>query len=426
MRSTSNPRRNLGEFKDSPIGSIPLDWDCVPLSSVAQVQTGISKSSNRKLKHPKKFPYLRVANVQDGFLDLSQLKSIEIEESDFSRYALKWHDVLFTEGGDFDKLGRGTIWECQIENCIHQNHIFAVRVDINQILPEWLAFVAESKIGRDYFLRSSKQSTNLASINSSQLKSFIIPFPKIFIQKICVEILSAFSKAISRYKQLIKLKRVFKCALMTEFISGRIRFPEFGKPVNQIGQTPDGWYRCHLGDVFNERNETDPSLPLLSITADSGIIPRDEVDRKDTSNSDKSKYKRIVHGDIGYNTMRMWQGVSAVSSFEGIVSPAYTVCVPKEKCYSEYFGHLFKSPSMIHRFHRYSQGLVDDTLNLKFHHFAQIAVDVPPLSEQKKIARVLSVIDREIALLNQVASRLQVQKEGLMQQLLTGKIRVGV
>jgi type I restriction enzyme S subunit len=180
-----------------------------------------------------------------------------------------------------------------------------------------------------------------------------------------------------------------------------------------------------LEELFDERNEIGRNkMPLLSITADRGVIPRNEVVGKDTSSEDKSHYKRVVLGDIAYNTMRMWQGVSAVSSLEGIVSPAYTICIPRPEITSAYAGYLFKVPFVVYQFFRHSQGLVDDTLNLKFHNFSQVRVRIPELGEQKQIARVLQSLDSEIGLLTKGLVALKQQKRGLMQQLLTGTRRI--
>ena len=207
-----------------------------------------------------------------------------------------------------------------------------------------------------------------------------------------------------------------------------MRFPEFNHETHERhekdkGELPVGWKACKLGACFKERKETNPDLPLLAITSDRGVIPRDEVERKDTSNADKSKYKRIAPGDIGYNTMRMWQGVSAVSTLEGIVSPAYTICTPRKGHSSSFFGYLFKYPPMIHLFHRFSQGLVSDTLNLKFRHLSQVKANVPSETEQTRIAAVLSACDRGIELLKKKQEKLKEQKKGLMQKLLTGEVR---
>ncbi|KPK90625.1 MAG: hypothetical protein AMJ88_15740 [Anaerolineae bacterium SM23_ 63] len=250
-----------------------------------------------------------------------------------------------------------------------------------------------------------------------------MPLPPLPEQKKIAEILSSWDRAVEQVNKLIEIKQRLKKGLMQQLLTGRLRLPKFGKPVQKKGELPDGWHTCKLGAYFKERRETNPNLPLLSITSDRGVIPRDEVERKDTSNADKSNYKRIAVGDIGYNTMRMWQGVSSVSGLEGIVSPAYTICTPREGYSSKYFGYLFKYTPMIHLFYRFSQGLVSDTLSLKFYLFSQIKIRVPSEAEQIQIVKVLYNCDKEIDLLRQKKEALREQKKGLMQKLLTGEIR---
>ena len=191
----------------------------------------------------------------------------------------------------------------------------------------------------------------------------------------------------------------------------KMRFPEF--------QMELGWRKDDLGNLFTERKEKGyPNLPLLSLTEQNGIIPQAETNRKNNSSLDKSKYLRVCYGDIAYNTMRMWEGRSAFVNMEGIVSPAYTICTPKNNINSFFYSYYFKLPNLISEFHRYSQGLVKDTLNLKFDKFAQISVGVPPKSEeQQKIADCLSSIDELINLREQKLATLKQHKKGLMQQL---------
>jgi type I restriction enzyme S subunit len=202
---------------------------------------------------------------------------------------------------------------------------------------------------------------------------------------------------------------------MQKLLTGKRRLPGFG----------DKWRICRLGELFDERCEVDADhLPLLAITGTRGIIPASEIERKDSSSENKTRYKVIRSGDIGYNTMRMWQGVSAVSSLEGIVSPAYTICIPKASVNAMFMGYFFKYQPMVHLFWRHSQGMVDDTLSLKYHNFARISVLVPDKSEQCAIADVLATADREIASLEAKFTALKEQKKGLMQKLLTREIRV--
>ena len=180
--------------------------------------------------------------------------------------------------------------------------------------------------------------------------------------------------------------------------------------------------------MFLERKETNcENLQMLAITGTQGIIPRKELDLKDNSSEDKSKYLRVCVGDIGYNTMRMWQGVSAYSNYEGIVSPAYTILKPSLSINAKYFAYLFKMQEIIFLFYRFSQGLVDDTRNLKYENFKRIMVSYPPdINEQAAIAEVLSAADREIDLLRRDIEQEKYKKKALMQLLLTGIVRVKI
>lgn len=161
------------------------------LSDIAIISSGITKG--RKL-HPDetiKLPYLRVANVQNGFLDLTEVKEIDLKESEKEKFLLKYGDVLYTEGGDRDKLGRGTIWRDEIPNCVHQNHIFKARVDKSQAIPQYVAWWSMSSHARDYFFEKGKQTVNLASINKTVLANLELPLPSLQEQEKITEIISS-------------------------------------------------------------------------------------------------------------------------------------------------------------------------------------------------------------------------------------------
>lgn len=150
------------------------------LDEVAHVVSGLTKGKNYKGKTTDMYPYMRVANVQDGYLDLNEIKEIEATAEEAKRYKLEEDDLLLTEGGDSDKLGRGTLWKNQVENCIYQNHIFRVRVKDRQVVnPTFLSFQLSSQYGKAYFLKAAKQTSGIASINSTQLKAFPVYLPPI-------------------------------------------------------------------------------------------------------------------------------------------------------------------------------------------------------------------------------------------------------
>ena len=167
-------------MKDSGVewlGKVPAHWVVGPLRWYATIQGGVAKGKGYSDDTPTvDLPYLRVANVQDGHVDLSSVNTVTVALSEVERYRLHPGDVLMNEGGDNDKLGRGTVWEGEIADCLHQNHVFAIRPN-DHLLPHWLSMFTGSKAARSYFYLYSKQSTNLASVSSSNVMSCPIPLP---------------------------------------------------------------------------------------------------------------------------------------------------------------------------------------------------------------------------------------------------------
>lgn len=148
---------------------LPPGWATTTLGDVAAVKGGLTKGKKRKPDDVLvTVPYLRVANVQRGFLDLQEVKTIEATPDEVEELRLLDGDVLFNEGGDRDKLGRGWVWEEQLDDCIHQNHVFRARFGAG-FSPKFVSLYA-NHMGQAYFLKSGKQTTNLASINMTKLK----------------------------------------------------------------------------------------------------------------------------------------------------------------------------------------------------------------------------------------------------------------
>jgi type I restriction enzyme S subunit len=211
---TYGPGAEPALTKETEFGHVPEHWGVMSLDKCAIVQTGVTKGRRLGKTGIISVPYLRVANVQDGFLDLSEIKSIRIRESELERYRLQVGDVVLTEGGDFDKLGRGFIWQGQIPSCIHQNHIFAVRTNREIVLPEYLAYLAQSDYGKAYFLKVAHRTTHLASINSTKLKAFPVLVPELSEQEPLARILAtADRKIIAEENRKTALKALFESTL---------------------------------------------------------------------------------------------------------------------------------------------------------------------------------------------------------------------
>ncbi len=177
--------KQLRPFNDAELSTLPENWEWTRLDSIADIKGGITKDGKRKVDDGREVPYLRVANVQRGYLDLDEIKYIEASEPIISELSLKYGDVLFTEGGDLDKLGRGWIWQNELPECIHQNHIFRARLHSEKIISKFVSWFANSHY--QYFMDEGKQTTNLASINLTKLRGFTLPIPPYEEQKRIVE-----------------------------------------------------------------------------------------------------------------------------------------------------------------------------------------------------------------------------------------------
>ena len=185
----------------------------------------------------------------------------------------------------------------------------------------------------------------------------------------------------------------------------KLRFPGFDEPYKQ----------CRIGDIYAERSQRGASdMELLSVTMNDGVMPRSEIEGKDNSSEDKSNYKVVLTGDMVYNSMRMWQGANGISPCDGIVSPAYTVLMPKIPISNGYFAALFKSPNLINEFRKNSQGMTSDTWNLKYPQIETIKVSIPALSEQERIADMLGTLERRITKQAQLVDSLKKYKRGLL------------
>ncbi|WP_303900771.1 restriction endonuclease subunit S [Thiohalomonas denitrificans] len=221
LRSTPDQAPQL--YKESPLGRIPREWEVTPLGRLSEIVSGVTLGGASPGLSAKLVPYLRVANVQDGYLDLSEIKYIRVTASDAEKYRLQDGDVLMNEGGDYDKLGRGTVWRNEIADCVHQNHVFRVRPDPSVLLSDYLAAYCASPGGKTYFLRSSKQSTNLASINSTQLKAFPIPLAPIHEQHTVNSVLYGMNVRLKSENCSLSKLMTQKMGLMDDLLTGRVR-----------------------------------------------------------------------------------------------------------------------------------------------------------------------------------------------------------
>ncbi len=366
----------------------------VRLGYLASIQSGITVDGNRS-DGPDDVtqPYLRVANVQDGHLDLATITEIRVPKSLARSATLKRGDVLMTEGGDLDKLGRGTVWDGEIENCLHQNHVFAVRPDPSKLLPEYLALVTQSSYARAYFESTGTKTTNLASTSSSKIRDFRIPLVGLEEQRQITDFLDAETARIDRLlddqHRMIEVIEERRVALTSRLIYGRDWDREKqDSTLPTVGLIPAGWDVVRIKTFMRETMELSNTgdEELLTVSHLTGVTPRSEKDVNMFMAESMMGYKRCIPGDLVINTLWAWMGALGVSRYYGIVSPAYgTYRMTSDAMDDRYLDLMVRTPEYVTEMTRFSKGVWTSRLRLYPESFLALRVPVPPRHEQQTI-----------------------------------------
>lgn len=395
---------------------LPKEWKRVPLHTVAEIRTGLAKGK-QGLIDPVELPYLRVANVQDGHFNLEEVKTIQVERSAVARYSLQPGDVLMTEGGDFDKLGRGAVWQAPIAPCLHQNHVFAVRPSAGILHSTFLAALSSSRYGRTYFESCAKRSTNLASINSSQLKDFPVLLPTYAEQRGIARVLDVWEEAIATTEKLLANSRKQKQAIMQQLLL------QSEEQVDQV---------C-LSEISErvQRGSDGTEHPILMISSGSGFVQQNEKYSRFMAGKSLNDYILLKRGEFAYNkgNSKLYEFgcVFPLENYDTGLVPHVYVCFRLDKrCHPDYFKFLFEADYL----HDQLGALVNTgvrnngLLNIRPADFMNVTVPLPPLERQKYIADVLTVASKQTQVLQEDLDALRLQKRALMADLLTGKRRV--
>jgi len=375
------------------------------------------KLTNGVFNDPKKVGSgYRIINVKDmyvgDYIDVNSLTLLHLDEKEFAKNKVNYGDLFFTRSSIVKEgIAHTNVCLSHDDDITYDGHLIRMRPRQDIALPLFLAYFFTTSLARKQLISRGK-TTTMTTIGQEDIASVYIVAPKKNEQQKIADFLTAVDKRIEQLEEKKRLLTEYKKGVMQQIFSQQIRFKD------DNGNPYPAWEEKRLGDVFLERSERGfETLELLSVTRNNGVVKRSEIEGKDNSSSDKSNYKRVSSGDIVYNSMRMWQGASGLSPYDGIVSPAYTILKPRPKVVPLYFAYLFKFTPMVFVFRRNSQGLTSDTWNLKYPTLSTIKVQVPDSSEQQKIADFLTSISTKI---EQVASQLEQAKafkKGLLQQM---------
>ena len=292
-------------------------WEVRPLGEVTKISSGVTLGRDLSTRATRSIAYLRVANVKDGWLDLSDVKRTPATEQEISDNSLAPGDILLTEGGDPDKLGRGTFWRGEIQECIHQNHIFRVRADSHRFDAEFLAFQFGSAYGKAFFLRHAKQTTGIATINKTVLSRFPLLIPPLAEQhRIAVRLreeLSAVAQARAALEAQLAASEALPDACVRE---DAFDAETTHQPIREV-----------MREVTKGIGEAWRNQPVLGATR-AGLAPA-----KEGVGKHPGRYKPVTPGTVFYNPMRILLGSIALvdeGDTPGITSPDYVVMRGRE------------------------------------------------------------------------------------------------
>ncbi len=430
-------------YKQSEVGVIPKEWHVQPLAQLARVRSGVAKNANIRVSDPIRVHYLRVANVQDGFLNLAEMSEIVIERSDLKRFSVLSGDVLMNEGGDRDKLGRGCVWSGEFSPCVHQNHVFVVRCT-QQLSPQYLTDWTRTTVAKQYFVNAGSQTTNLASINKTALGQLPVLLPPTKAeQEVIAEALSDAEALIESLEQLVAKKRQIKQGAMQELLTGKKRLPGFetNKDYEQteVGVLPTEWSLTVLGTLVDgsrgvrygivQPGKYDAKGRYMVRGQDysKGWVSPSEIFRVSTTVEERYANARIHVGDILITIVGASTGTVAVVPkwLDGanLTQTTARIAINEAKANSTYCAHVLSSWYGSRQVQNYIKGGAQPGLNC--HDIEKFTVPLPPIkAEQNAIAAILSDMDDEIAALEAKLAKARSIKQGMMQELLTGRIRL--
>ncbi|EGP8553624.1 TPA_asm: restriction endonuclease subunit S, partial [Listeria monocytogenes] len=332
-------------------------WEQRKLGEIANsFEYGLNASSKTYDGENK---YIRITDIDESSHVFNQdnLTSPNISLDKLNHYLLEEGDILLARTGA--STGKSYYYSKMDGKVFFAG--FLIRAKIKQEYN--VSFIFQNTLTERYnnFIQVTSQRSGQPGINAQEYARFALYIPELKEQQKIGVFFKQLDNAIALHQRKLDALKLMKKGFLQQM------FPKIEADIPEIRFADfDGkWEQRKLGEIFNERSERSADGELISVTINSGVIKASKLEKKDNSSFDKSNYKVVKKGDIAYNSMRMWQGASGYSSYDGILSPAYTVIYPRKDIDTIFIAYMFKKIDMIQTFQRNSQGLTSDTWNLK-------------------------------------------------------------
>jgi type I restriction enzyme, S subunit len=403
----------------SAFGPIPEGWGVAPLGSLVSLMTngfvGIAKS--HYVQQGKGVTYVQGFNVADGGFNLHGIKQVSLEfHSQHKRSHLRQGDLLTVQTGD---IGLSTVVDARLQgsNC---HALIISRFRKGMADPRFFMRLFNSSAGRQT-LRAIETGTTMKHLNVRDMLDLLVPVPPLTEQAAISDALDEISAQIKLIEQFTAKRQAIRQAMMQQLLTGRTRLPGFEAP----------WRRVPIGDVLVprlERNTEAEVLDVLSCTKHHGFVRSLDFFKNQVFSRELGGYRVIHRGDIGYPANHVEEGSIGVQELvdRGLVSPIYVVMAAREGQNTHFLHRLLKLDSCIHEFSRITNSSVNRRGSLRWREFSQIRVLVPSHAEQCAISSVLRDVESDISILQARLAKAKAIKQGMVQELLTGRTRLPV
>lgn len=402
--NNDTPELRFNNFTNDPIK--------YKLSEITKRIKSYSLSRNVETKEDTGYKYIhygdihkKVANIIDRESRLPNIKPGNYE-------LLKRGDLVIADASeDYQGIAAPSIVNDNLTyNIVAGLHTIALRPIKADSLYLYYLFNSQKFRKYGYKVGTGMKVFGISVSNLVQFESYI---PSISEQVEVGILLKKVDQTIKLQQQLLNDHKQLKKAMLQKM------FPQKGESVPRVrfAGFVGKWNKDKIENLLIERKERSGEGELISVTTNFGVVKATDLNRTDNSSKDKSNYKKVEKGDIAYNSMRMWQGASGLSKYTGIVSPAYTIIIPKEAVSPLFISYLFKLPSMIQTFQTNSQGLTSDTWNLKYPMLKNIKIKLPELKEQEKIGNFFNQLDETIDLHQKKLETYQEFKKAMLQKM---------
>ncbi|HAO6346449.1 TPA: restriction endonuclease subunit S, partial [Listeria monocytogenes] len=360
-------------------------WEQRELSSLLSFSNGINAPKEHYGKGRKMISVMDILDEKPVKYEFIR-NSVQVDKKIESKNKVEYGDIVFVRSSEVpEEVGWAKAY-LEKEYALYSG--FSIRgKKINEFNPYFVELTLNS-INRKQIERKAGGSTRF-NVSQTILSSIELLMPEIEEQNKIDKFFIQLDTTIALHQRKLDALKLMKKGFLQQM------FPKIEADIPEIRFADfDGkWEQRKLGEIFNERSERSADGELISVTINSGVIKASKLEKKDNSSFDKSNYKVVKKGDIAYNSMRMWQGASGYSSYDGILSPAYTVIYPRKDIDTIFIAYMFKKIDMIQTFQRNSQGLTSDTWNLKFPSLSTIKIKIPANDEQIKITNLFQKLE---------------------------------